>query len=393
MNAGSEELGVLEPAALLAAASQQAGLDDFGDTAFMEPFTLLMNAIVNEANLNQMGLLGTQQQVIQNLVNRLRIQDDLKKHPEILEEDVSDPIVIIGLPRTGTTKLQRMMSEDPAVQKCHLWKLLNPAPLPDAKPGEIDGRIALAQAGMDAIAQIQPDYLAGHPMAATEADEDVFMMEMSFEGILPVIKYRVPSYEAWMLKRSRQYFYSYQKLLFQYLQWQDGGARGRPWLLKAATHLGGFDELVRIYPKATFVHCHRDIASFLASCLRVGEVYRGLVTNTLDLNELGVDYVRLYSREMSSYLEQRKKLAPHLRIIDVNYKDIVADPMAVIRTIRAAHKLPVTPEGERAMLGWGENNPQYRHGKLTSSLEHFGLTREKAEAAFAAYRQQYAAWL
>src|SRR5690606_6163617 len=79
------------------------------------------------------------------LVNRLRFAEDLAHHPEILDEDVSDPIVVIGFPRSGTTVLQRMMSADPAMQSLKLWRLLNPAPFPGEAPGEPGGRLAFAE--------------------------------------------------------------------------------------------------------------------------------------------------------------------------------------------------------------------------------------------------------
>lgn len=386
----------LEPAALLAAASREAGLDDYGDHAFMEPFTRLMQAIVAEADLSPIGIAGTRARMIQCLVNRLRLQRDLKRHPEILDEDVSDPIVIVGLPRTGTTKLQRMLSSDPAVRRTPFWLLLNPAPLPGWQRGEPDGRIALAQVQAEALAQ-QPDFLAAHPMAAEETEEDVFMMEMSFEGILPLTQYRVPSFHAWVRNRPRQGFYAFEKILLQYLQWQDGGRRGRPWVLKATTHLGGLQALIDTFPDATLVHCHRDVGTSMASTIRAAEGFRGLMANALDPVALGADYLRIYANEMSAYLPQREALHEQLgspsRFIDVRYGDIVHDPITVIRKLYAARGWTLMPAGEAAMLAWQDENPQYRYGKISYSLERYGLTTAEVEQAFADYRIRFAQWL
>ncbi|MDB5970038.1 MAG: hypothetical protein JWQ90_2488 [Hydrocarboniphaga sp.] len=392
-NSGADPgLKDLEPAALLAAASKEAGLDDYGDEAFIEPLTQLMRSIIAEANLSAIGLLGTRARMVQCLVNRLRLQQDLKRYPEILDEDVSDPIVIVGLPRTGTTKLQRMLSNDPAVQRTPFWLLLNPAPLPGWKRGEPDARIALAQVQAEALAQ-QPDFLAAHPMAAEETEEDVFMMEMSFEGILPLTQYRVPSFHAWVRDRPRQAFYAYEKILLQYLQWQGGGRRGRPWVLKATTHLGDLQALIDTFPGVTLVHCHRDVSTSMASTIRAAEGFRGLMANDLDLVALGADYLRIYADEMSRYLPQRKRLESSSGIIDVRYDDIVHDPIAVIRGIYAVRERVLTPDGEAAMLGWQDENPQYRYGKISYSLERYGLTKTAVEQAFAGYRQRFAEWL
>src|SRR5262245_12174026 len=102
--------GELDPEELKAAASKEAGLDDYGDEAFEEPFRRYLEALVTEADLSPMGVMGQQLNVTRILVNRLRFQGDVKRHPEILDEAVLDPIVIVGLPRTGTTKLHRMIS-------------------------------------------------------------------------------------------------------------------------------------------------------------------------------------------------------------------------------------------------------------------------------------------
>jgi hypothetical protein len=233
----------LEPSKLLAAAADEAGLDDYGDESFVESLTQLVRAIVSEARLTDLGLMGTRASIIRCLVNRLRLRDDVKKHPEIVDEDVSDPIVIVGLPRTGTTKLQRMLSSDPGFQRLYLWRLFNPAPMPGWKPGLPDERIEVARSFVQALSQ-RPEFIAGHPMAAEDPDEDVFLMEMAFEGILPLVQFRVPSFHAWLKDRPRHDFYAFEKLLLQYLQWQDGGRRGRPWALKAQTHLGGLSALV-----------------------------------------------------------------------------------------------------------------------------------------------------
>lgn len=388
-NKNNVELGELEPFALLAAASKEAGLDDFGDMEFMEPLTRLTHAIVTEANLRPEGIQSARASMIRCLVNRLRVQQDIKRYPEILAEDVSDPIVITGLSRSGTSKLQRMMSRDPAVQMTPLWLLLYPAPLPGWKRGEPDGRIALGKAFEQVLAQ-QPVMLAGHPMAALEADEDLFMMEMAFEGLLPATSYHIPSFEVWLQSRSREHFYAYEKILLQYLQWQGGGKRGRPWLLKAPTHLGGLEALVNNFPSATIAHCHRDVSTTIASVVRLTEGYRNLMANDLDAAELGTDLLRVFSNEMASYLKQRERLGSRLRIVDVRYDDIVADPMFVIRSIYKAHGMIVTPEGERAMLGWAEENPQYRYGKIPYSLEDYNLSKAKVEQAFAGYRQRFA---
>lgn len=387
-----EGLGELDPTVLMAAASAEAHLEDYGDERFVEPLTRLMHAVVSEANLSPTGVMGVQASVVRCLVNRLRLQDDLKKHPEILDEDVADPIVVVGLPRTGTTKLQRMLSCDPGVQRLPLWRLLNPAPLPGWKPGEPDERVAIAVAYAEALG-VHPDFMALHPMMAEETDEDVFLMEMAFEGVLPVLQFHVPSFHAWWKDRDRHDFYAFERLLLRYLQWQDGGRRDRPWVLKAQTHLGGLEALIDTFPSATLVHCHRDVVELATSVLRTAEEFRRLLADEIDLAEHGADVLQIYADEVARYVGQRDRLGPRARIVDVHYGDILHNPIGVIRDVNRVHGRALTPEAERRMVAWEQENPQHRFGKVPYSLERYDVTKDRIEELFAPYLARFGPWL
>ncbi len=377
---------------LLAAARAESGLTEFGDESFLEPLDHLLAAIVAEAGLSPMGAMATRMAMVRALGNRLRMHADLTAFPEILREPIFKPLVIVGLPRTGTSKLQRMLSADPNVQRLYFWRLLNPAPLPGWKRGEPDARLEQARQ-YEAMLATRPDFLAAHPMAADAVDEDVFLMELSFEGILPLVQYHVPSFRTWLQSRSRVDFYAFEKRLLQYLQWQEGGDRSRPWILKAQTHLGGLEALVENFPDVTLVHCHRDLPTALTSTMRTGEGFRGLLADDIDLVELGRDLQAVYKAEVDAYLEQRARLEHRITIVDVAYRDILEDPMKPIAQIYAAHGRTLTPEAVAGMAAWSEDNPQYRFGKLSYSPESYGFTAETIAAPFTAYAERFAAYL
>jgi hypothetical protein len=384
--------GVFDPSRLMAEAQQREGLDDWGSAGFVEGFTRLVTALAEEPDFTEQGRMGVRMGLLKSLGNRLRLERDLAEHPEILDEDVSDPIVIVGLGRTGSSKLQRMLSRDPRVQRLVLWKLLNPAPLTGWQRGAPDQRIALAEAHAAVLAQ-NPDLLALHPMAPHETDEDLFLMEMYFEGLLPVVSFHLPAFFRWWKDRPRFDFYAFEKRLLQYLQWQDGGRQGRPWVLKAQTHLGGTAALFATFPNATLVHCHRDVPTAMASSMRTAEEMMRLVENDFDLADHGRYVLDIYSDEMRKCMDQRDALGDGARILDVAYRDIVADPIGVITRIYSAHGLSMTAAAEASMHSWETENPQYRFGKVPYSLERYGLTTGDVLEAFGSYPSRFEEWM
>jgi len=203
---------------VLDSARTEAGLDDFGDEGFVEALAKMLETVAAEVRFKPAGLLNFKAMNQRLLVNRLRYQRDVTRHPEILEEDVSDPIMILGMPRTGTTKLQRMMSADPNAIPLLLWMAQNPAPFPGELPGAPEGRIAFARAIQEAQAEQNPDFLASHERTAEDADEDSDLLLGAFDYVMLYIIDPAPSFLAWVQERSRLPAYRYQMQLRQHLQ-------------------------------------------------------------------------------------------------------------------------------------------------------------------------------
>jgi len=169
---------------LLAAARQATGLDDFGDAGFTKGLAVLCGSLEREASLNALGEQMVYGGIVRMLSNRLRFTRDVRLHPEILQERIEKPIVILGLPRTGTSKLQRVLSADPNAQRLDLWRQLNPAPFPDEPPGDPGARIEAARAVENLLTSMFPDFQARHPLEACEPDEELHLMEGSFDNML-----------------------------------------------------------------------------------------------------------------------------------------------------------------------------------------------------------------
>jgi hypothetical protein len=376
---------------LLEAASEQAGgLDDFGDDHFREPLARFLESAATETPFVPGGIEGLRQEVVRLLVNRLLTQDGFNRYPEIRDEQVADPIVITGLPRTGTTKLQRMMGADPAKQAVQLWRVLFPAPLPGTEGAQPDPRIALAEQFTAQIAALEPDFMAAHAMVATEPEEEALLAQSTFDrlGVLNWM-YDVPGYHRWLQPRDQTDAYRYLADQLRYLQWQDGGRRGRPWVLKAPGHTANIETLLDVFPRATIVHCHRDPVVVLPSFCRLVELIwrtRGHRENPHRVGEFLLD---LLPGELARNLEQRARLGSGAPIVDLRFDDIVNDPFRVIGEIHERHGSVLTDASRAAMTGWSDANPAGKHGAHAYSLERYGLTGDGVREAFADYYRHF----
>lgn len=373
----------------IAAAVAEAGSDDFGDPEFTDNVRAYLDAISTEADISPMAGLGLQRLVHGLLVNRLRYHADLATHPEIAAEDVSDPIVVAGLFRTGTTKLQRMLSTDPGVQELTFWRLLNVAPFPGAAPTESDPRIAIARDYVDALASQSPEFMAAHPWIADEPDEDSLLLWLTFNHLAGGSVGYIPTFVKRVQARDQRPNYDYLAGILRYMQWQDGGRRDRPWVLKSPTHVGSIEPILGAFPRATIAFCHRDPTVVVPSFVRLFEIFWGLFGNSVDPRKVGPMMLELWSAEMLKGLEQRDRLGDDPRIVDIYYDDIVANPIDVIGRIYDQHGRTLTREAEKAFFGWEQDNPQHKFGKHSYSLESCGLTEDQVRAAFVPYIERF----
>ena len=372
---------------LIAAVCAQTGLS-FQDRSFVEPLEHFVDSVETEANLSEVGIEGFRQDLARLLGNRLAIDAAIGASPEILDEDVSDPIVITGLPRTGTTKLQKVLANGPTYQKLPLWQALFPAPI--AAPGtDPDPRITITDEQAAIMFEQFPDFMAAHPMRTHEPEEEVLLLQLSFRTPANSWFYRSPSYLEWVEKQDQAPAYADLRRALQFLQWQDGGRRGRPWVLKSPIHLGALDLVFATFPRATVVHCHRDLHDAVPSHVRLIETIMGSRgAQAVDLPELGQFLARYDAVLWNSNLKQRQGRDEN-RIVDVRYEDIRDDIATVIDDLHARRGLALDSDTRSLMLSWQDDNPQHRFGKHVYSLERYGLTRHQIDRYFADYRAQF----
>ncbi len=370
---------------VLVAARAEAGLDDFGDLGFTVALARLLESARRDLRFSAKGFMAFQANIRRWLVNRLRYIDGVKANPGILEEDVSDPIIVLGMPRSGTTKMQRLLSAAPGTIALPLWMAQNPAPFPDEEPGNPAGRIAHARAIQEAQRANNPEFLASHERTAEEAEEDSDLLLVAIDYLMNFIIHPSDALLDWLRERPRLPAYEMQFKLLQYLQWQQGGRRGRRWVLKNPGHIGQLDALSTVYPKATILHLHRNLRTVLPSyCQLIRAIYRDLFDD-YDPRHIGRQTLAYWGPEFRRHRAQRQALRDRLNIVDAPYGAVLDDAVRLAGAVFERAGMSMTGRMERALKRWQAGNAQHKHGRPSYSMQEFGLDDDAILAAFGTF--------
>lgn len=380
----------LDEQSILAEARAKAGFDDFGDESFREPLRVLLRALDTEARLLDFGRAAQRGRIVELLVNRLRAERAFRAHPEILDETLGPPVVIVGLPRTGTTLLHRTLSQDPRLFSARWYECRFPAPFdPDAPVGADDPRIPQAKAEVQAMLDGSPALAAIHPLDAMAADEEILLLEHSFLSTVPESGANVPSYGRWLDAHDQRPAYAYLKKLLQLLQWQKkrAGQHAERWVLKTPHHLGFADLVLETFPGALIVQTHRDPLESIPSLASMITALWVLVAEKVDPKEVARQWSAKMAAALQRCLEVRDQHPD--RFLDVWFLDAAKDPVGQARRIYEVAGLSFTPEVEAAMRAFMATNPREGRPPHQYTLEEFGLDADGIARDFRAYRERF----
>jgi len=383
--------GEFDEGALLAEARERAGLSDFGDESFIAPLRELLRAL-REAPLNAGGRAGQHERLVASLAMRLTFHHACQQHPEILEEQIAAPLVVVGQARTGTTRLHRLLASDPGLFAARWWEVRSPAPPPEvlAAPAAPDPRIAEAHQQVRWILETQPVLASIHPWDAEAPDEEIMLAEHSFLSHVPESGAHLPAYRRWLDSQDFAPSYDYTKRLLQFLQWQKRrrGESAERWVLKTPQHLGYLELLFETFPGALVIQTHRDPLETIPSVASMYAALWGLSQDEVDFHEVGRQCLERYAWAMQRGLAARDRMPPE-RFCDVWFRDVGRDALGQVRRIYAAAGRTLGAEAEAAMSAWLRNNPRDARPMHEYSLEKFGLSEAAIADAFADYRARF----
>jgi hypothetical protein len=363
---------MLDPDALLSTARETTGLDDLGEPTWREGLERLAQALHEEARLNDIGVQIATSEILMYLTNRLRIVEWHRRHPDLQREDVTPPIVIVGQGRTGTTILHDVLAQDPAHRVPLTWEVDRPLPPPETATYATDPRIDEVQAQLDMTELIIPSFKSMHALGARHAQECVRITAGDYRSMIFPTQYRVPSYARWLIHEADMA--SAYRWHRRYLQVLQSRHRAQRWVLKSPGHVWCLPQLLAEYPNALLVQTHRDPLRIVASIASLLATLRRLASDETSIREGAEEFGEYLLLGLERSIDARESgSVPAGRVIDVHFRDFLADPIATVRGIYARLDLELTPDAEARMRQFLANNPQDKHGLHRYSFDDTGL--------------------
>lgn len=378
---------------LLAEARDATGLEDFGDERFLEPLRILLHSTNNEARLNPLGRFLAKANIQRLLKQRLWAQELFRRHPEIRERDMPDPVVIVGPARSGTTRLHRLLAADQRFLHLESWESVYPVPYPECfearDRGEPDPRIATLDQALKAVLYMSPQIAAVHPLDTHEVEEEIGLLQHGFSTQLFEVINILPSFNEWLMTHDQKAAY---ELLVDYLKlvswWRDDPV-DKPWLLKSPQHLQDLDALLHVFPDATLLCPHRDPVKVVGSCCSMA--WNSLVRDNPDVTPqwVGTEWLSKMERMLHKNLRERDTLCTPDKQYDILYADITANWQEAMQGIYQFLEMPFTGQARNGMQAWLDENAQHKHGAHKYTLEEFGLQSEDVDRRLMFYRERF----
>lgn len=372
-----------DPEILLEEARNETGLSDFGPDDFREALDVLLRTY--DANhTTPIGRKKAYRRVVGLLATRLRVAQALLEHPEIIERPVSRPMVLTGLPRSGTSALFNLLGADPAARALLLWETQFPDPMKGLEPGASDPRHDAIEAYYEKSREENPEFTKMHFTSADTPEECVLLHAYSLCGVHFGTEIMLEPYGSWYQKQDLHAMYAYYRMLLQMLEWQRPGDR---WLLKAPAHMWAIDSLIDTFPDVSIVWSHRNPLACTASICSMTHM---LMKEQVEMSkqDLGPIVMNFYATSLERGLATRDQCDP-ARFIDVNHDDFVNDSIAVVERIYRHFDLPVGKAARQALDAHIAANPKGRHGKHEYKLEDWGLSQEDVLTRFAPYIERF----
>jgi hypothetical protein len=377
----------LDEQELLDTACQETGLRDFGDDSFREPLGVLLKAYETEAKLTLVGRLAARRDTLRLLTNRLRLMEDRKRYPAIAQQEIRQPLFIVGLPRTGSTLLHNLLAQDPSNRVPLCWEVMFPSPPPALASLADDPRIGATQTLLNRFDRLAPHFKIIHPMSACSPMECMAIMSHTFASPQFESMYSVPSYQRWLTDQDWRPVYEFHRQFLQHLQWRCPAER---WVLKAPSHLFALEALLAMYPDARIIQTHRHPLRVVASVASMDAALRRAFSHRVNLKEIGTEALQQWAWGVESAMKVRDSdhFAPS-RFFDVYYTDLVREPIATVRRLYAHFGLRLTDELASRMQGFLAEHPKDQYGVHRYSPAQFGLSLEAVATAFRAYLERF----
>jgi Sulfotransferase family len=370
---------------ILAAARARTGLSDFGAESFLSRLRAWSEAADREIDLSPAGRMGIWREMVRFAAARLMVEDTIRRFPAVLDTKIETPLVVGGLPRSGTTYLLQVLSADRRLRSLPYWEAVRPVAEFFIKDG-VDTRHQLCAAECAAQDELMPFVKAIHEFTPDHISEDVELQSIDFGSY----------YLDWMSMSAhwRDYYsshdqtpvYAYMRKMFQLLSWQRGPSR---WVTKCPQHMEQLVPISRALPGSTIVINHRDPVASIQSAITGFAYSSRLMRKHVDVKATAAYWIDRYERLLRAYIRDRERLDP-AKYHDVYFHHLMQAPMETIEQIYKKAGLEMTAEARRDFAGALSANVRGKHGQLVYDLRgDFGLDPAELRERFAFYYARF----
>jgi hypothetical protein len=379
----------LSPDSILEEASRRArNLSETGEGQFREGLNRLSESLEREGRLTPLGRMIARERAIGSTVNRLNYIEDRRQNPEIASESIIAPVVVVGMPRTGSTILHDILGQDPTSRVPLTWEAMFPSPPPEPETFETDPRIEACDATFPGVEAQIPAFKAMHPMGARLSQECVTTMADTMVSPLFHNQFRVNSYQDWVDHEADwSLVYEFHERQLQHLQWKVKRDR---WVLKTGAHMWGLEHLLTRYPDARIVFTHRDPVKSMTSYASLTTLVRSMSSDDVDPVEIAEDWTARIKRVLEHSIAVRaQEKFPKAQFYDMYFQDFVTDQFAVVEKIYDTFDLPMTGEAADRMKAFIADNPKDKHGIHRYSPDEYGVDPEQIRESFRPYMERF----
>lgn len=353
-----------------------------------EGLKVLVNSINNDANPNPFGSLAVKGLLERILYGRYMIEKEMSLNPRIEDQAITEPVFIIGMPRTGTTILHAILHQDPVHRSPLAWECLLPYPAATPETFRNNDQLSTVEKEFEQLFKLVPDFRRKHYMEADAPQECLGITAFDFNSFQFSAQLYLPSYMDWFSHQSDMLgTMRFHKRFLQYLQ--SGGVVGDRWLLKSPVHLRRLPEIFEVYPDARIIMTHRGPADIVSSTASLISSVRTLYSDNEDPHVTGKEQAMLWSEYFQRFLESRKKLGKEDQIIDIKFEDFLKDRYGTVERLYNHFDWDLTDAAKENIMTFLDENPRDKFGKHHYTLDTFGLKEGEINKQFSNYLNFY----
>jgi hypothetical protein len=376
-------MSVLAVEQLRVRAAERTGLSDYGEDPYVEGLNLLVAAYNENPYFTGAGLQSAGEQIVGILTSRLESEAGWQRDDRWRTTTINEPLFIVGIARSGTTALHRLIAQDPDMQSMPYWLGVHPQPRPPADTWPSLAGFRAVKARLDAMYERSPQLRAVHEMWPDEADECRLLRVQSFTDFVLATSY-VPAYRQWLISADLGPTYARYARNLRLIASGDE----RRWVLKCPGHLWGLDALLTEFPDARVVWTHRAPEEAIASTCSAYYPAAQNAEPTLPLDVFSGFHVERW-RLAIDRAERSRAGRPSRQFYDVDYERFVADPLGEVNRIYDHFGIGLSDRARQAMTMWNEHRPHGYHGQHRYLAADFALDEQAIRDAFAPYRARH----